>query len=195
MRKDGKHLTVNLVATALRDSAATLIGFLGVAMDITELKKAEAAARTSNEHFQLIIETIQDYALIMLDAHGHIVSWNIGAERITGYQASEIVGRHFASFHVPPEIETRRPESILQLALAHGRFTEEGWRVRKDGSGYWADVALSAIYDESGTVRGFAKVIHDISTRTPDLQHTYALSAALSHSSIHRVSGLQQVYT
>jgi len=165
VRKDGERLTVNLVATALRDGAGTIIGFLGVAMDITELKKADAAARASNEHFRLIIETIEDYALILLDARGHIVSWNVGAERITGYQASEIIGRHFSSFHLHKEIETRHPDSVLKLAAAHGRYTEEGGRVRKDGSGFWADVAISAIHDENGNLRGFAKVIHDITKR------------------------------
>ena len=165
VRKDGQRLTVNLVATVLRDGAGAIVGFLGVAMDITELKKAEAAARASDEHCRLIIETIEDYALMMLDAHGHIVSWNVGAERITGYQASEIIGQHFSGFHAPPEIETRHPDSVLQLAATEGRFTEEGWRIRKDGSGYWADVAIFAIRDESGNVRGFAKVVRDITKR------------------------------
>jgi PAS domain S-box-containing protein len=165
VRKDRQRLTVSLVVTALRDAAGTIIGFLGVAMDMTELKKAEAAARASNEHFRLIIETIEDYALIMLDARGHIVSWNVGAERITGYQASEIIGHHFSGFHPRKEIERKHPDSVLQLAATHGRYAEEGWRIRKGGSGYWADVAISAMYDQGGHVRGFAKVIHDITKR------------------------------
>jgi PAS domain S-box-containing protein len=158
-------LTVNLVVTPLKDAAGTVSGFLGVAMDVSARKKAEAASRASDEHFRLIVETIEDYALIMLDAGGHVISWNTGAERIKGYTAAEIIGRHFSIFYGPEDIAQGHPDEELRIAAKLGRYTEEGWRVRKDGSRFVADVVIAAIHDEGGNVRGFAKVVHDITER------------------------------
>ena len=165
VRKDGSQFTVNGVVTALKDPAGTISGFLGVAMDVTARKEAEAASRISAEHFRLIVETVEDYALIMLDAGGRVISWNVGAERIEGYKACEIIGRHFSMFYTPEDIEKGHPDEELRIAAKLGRYTEEGWRVRKDGSRFVADVAIAAIHDEAGKVRGFAKVVHDTTER------------------------------
>jgi len=165
IRKDGSHLTVNLVVTALRDSLGTITGFLGVAMDVTARKRAEAASRASDENLRLIVGAVEDYALIMLDPEGRVVSWNLGAERIAGYSAAEIVGQHFSCFYFPEDIEKKHPDEELRIAAAQGRYAEESRRRRKYGSSFWADVVITAIHDERGNLRGFAKVVHDITER------------------------------
>jgi PAS domain S-box-containing protein len=188
VRKDGSHLPVNLVVTALRDQAGTISGFLGVAMDVSARKEAEAASRASNEHFRLIVETVEDYALIMLDSGGHVISWNTGAERIEGYTAAEIIGRHFTIFHEPEDIEKGHPDEELHIAAKLGRYSEEGWRVRKDGSRFVADVIIAAIHDEDGKVRGFAKVVHDITERK-QTEERFQLVVEASPSAMIMVRG------
>jgi PAS domain S-box-containing protein len=165
VRKDGSHLTVNLVVTALRDPAGTISGFLGVAMDVSARKAAEDAARASDEHFRLIVETVGDYALFMLDAGGHVITWNTGAERLKGYTAAEIIGQHLSILYTPEDVAKAHPDEELRIAAKLGRYLEEGWRVRKDGSRFLAEVVISAIHDEAGKVRGFAKVVHDTTDR------------------------------
>jgi PAS domain S-box-containing protein len=162
VRKDGSHLPVSLIITARYDTSGALVGFLGMARDMTAQKKAEEASRASEERFRLIVESVKDYALFMLDPGGHVVSWNAGAERIKGYTADEIVGRHFSCFYLPEAIERAHPDEVLRIAATEGRYLEEGWRLRKDGSRFLADVVISAIYANSGEVRGFAKVTRDV---------------------------------
>ncbi len=165
VRKDGSHLASNFSVTGLRDKSGALSGFVGVAMDQSALKKAEAAERASNENFRHIVETSLDYALIMLDANGYVISWNIGAERIKGYKAAEIIGQHFSTFYLPEDIEALRPAIGLRIAAEQGRHSEEGWRQRKDGSRFIADVVIASVRDDTGTLIGFAKVVHDITAR------------------------------
>jgi two-component system sensor histidine kinase/response regulator len=162
VRKDGTYLTVNLVVTAQRDSEHRIVGFLGVAMDVTARKLAEETLRTSEERFRLIVDAVKDYALLMLDPEGYIVSWNAGAERIKGYKADEIIGQHFSRFYLPGDIATGHPDKELRIAAGEGRYVEEGWRVRKDGSRFLADVVITAIRDGVGRLRGFAKVTRDV---------------------------------
>ena len=162
VRKDGSHLTVNLVVTPLYGDKGNITGFLGVAMDVSARNRAEAILRSNEKHFRFIVETIADYALIMLDARGFVATWNVGAERMKGYQASDIIGKHFSSFFLPQEIENQHPEEVLRVAAQHGRYSEEGWRVRKDGSRFLAHVVIAATHDETGTLIGFAKVVHDL---------------------------------
>jgi PAS domain S-box-containing protein len=188
VRKAGNHLDVNLVVTALKDPDGTVTGFLGVAMDVSARKRAEAASRASDEHFRLIVESVEDYALIMLDADGLVISWNTGAERINGYTAAEIIGRHFSIFYEPEEIEKRHPDEELHLAAKLGRYTEEGWRVRKDGSRFFANVVIAAIHDEAGKVRGFAKVVHDITERKRT-EERFQLVVEASPSAMIMVTG------
>ncbi len=160
VRKDGSHLAINLLVTGLRDRSGAISGFVGVAMDLSE-----AAARASNEHFRQIVETTGDYALIMLDANGCVIGWNAGAERMKGYKPVEIIGRHLSTFYLPEDIDVLRPAIGLRIAAEQGRYSEEGWRLRKDGSRFIADVVIASIHDDTGKLLGFAKVIHDITAR------------------------------
>lgn len=119
----------------------------------------------SEERFRLLVDSVQDYALVLLDPDGYVVSWNVGGERTTQFGADEIVGRHFSQFYDPADIARGKPGTELRIAAALGRYTEEGWRRRKDGSLFWAGVTITPIWDEAGRLRGFAKVMHDLSER------------------------------
>jgi diguanylate cyclase (GGDEF)-like protein/PAS domain S-box-containing protein len=130
-----------------------------------EREQAEQALKDSAEQFRLLVEGVQDYGIFMLDADGYVVSWNAGAERIKGYRADEIIGQHFSCFYPADEQEHGKPAYMLQLAKADGRVADEGWRVRKDGSRFWAEVVITALSDQAGRLRGFAKVTHDITAR------------------------------
>ncbi len=162
IRKDGSRFPVFLSVTALRNERGEVTGFLGVIKDITERRAAEKKLRESEEHFRLIVQSVTDYAIFMLDTEGNVASWNAGAERIKGYEAADIVGRHFSAFYPPESILEGKPRRHLAEALANGQVRYEGWRLRKDGSRFYASVAISAIMDEHGTHRGFAKVTRDI---------------------------------
>lgn len=134
----------------------------------TLLAQREAAAtelRTSEERFRLLVEGVRDYAIFLLDPAGHVTSWNQGAERIKGYQAEEIMGRHFSTFYQAVDVTAGEPARGLRVAEEEGRFEAEGWRVRKDGSRFWASVVITALRDEAGRLRGFAKVTRDITER------------------------------
>jgi len=119
----------------------------------------------TEEIYRLLVNEIQDYALFMLDRSGIVMTWNNGAERLTGYKASEIIGSHFSCFFRPEDIQAGRPNRELETALKQGRTEDEGWRVRKDGGRFWANVVLTALYDEEGNHRGFAKITRDVSKR------------------------------
>jgi PAS domain S-box-containing protein len=121
--------------------------------------------RQSEEFFRLLLESVVDYAIFLLDAHGYIVSWNAGAERIKGYQAEEIIGQHFSRFYPDEDVQQGKPDLELVIAKAEGRVEDEGWRVRKDGSRFWANVVITALYDHEGKLRGFAKVTRDFTER------------------------------
>src|SRR5262249_1331476 len=140
IRKDGSRFWANVVITALRNSAGTLLGFAKITRDLTERRRHEEELRASEERFRLLVEAVVDYAIVMLDPTGIGTSWNQGAERINGYRADEIIGRHFSLF-APPEARARGgPENELAVARREGRYEEEGWRLRKDGSLFWASV-------------------------------------------------------
>ncbi|HEV8578426.1 MAG TPA: ATP-binding protein [Thermoanaerobaculia bacterium] len=126
---------------------------------------ADRALRDSEERFRMLVESVKDYAIFMLDPDGYVVSWNAGAENIKGYKAEEIIGRHFSTFYPPESIERRWPEYELRVAAAEGRFEDEGWRVRKDGTLFWANVVITALFDESHRLRGFAKITRDLTER------------------------------
>jgi PAS domain S-box-containing protein len=121
--------------------------------------------RESEERFRLLVEGVKDYAIFMLDAGGHVSTWNLGARRIKGYETGEIVGKHFSAFYTREDVERGHPAEVLRLAAADGRYEEEGLRVRKDGSTFWANVVITALRDEAGNLRGFAKVTRDITER------------------------------
>jgi PAS domain S-box-containing protein len=119
----------------------------------------------TDESFRLLVESVRDYAIFMLDPTGHVVTWNLGAERIKGYKADEIIGRHFSSFYLAEDAASGICEAELLEAQQNGRIEAEGWRLRKDGSRFWASVVITALFDEDGELRGFAKVTRDITER------------------------------
>ncbi len=125
----------------------------------------ERALRESEQRFRLLVEAVRDYAIFMLDPQGNISSWNLGAERIKGYKAAEIIGQHFSRFYPPEDIQAGKPVRELEIAILDGRVEDEGWRLRKDGSKFWANVVITALRDESGALVGFAKVTRDITER------------------------------
>jgi PAS domain S-box-containing protein len=165
IRKDGSRFWASVIITALRDDAGELIGFAKVTRDLTERRAAEEALRQSEERFRLIVQTVRDYAIFMLDPTGRIATWNAGAERIKGYHADEIIGKHFSIFYPPEDREWDKPSWELREATRDGRFEDEGWRLRKDGTRFWANVVITALHDTEGTLIGFAKVTRDLTER------------------------------
>jgi PAS domain S-box-containing protein len=161
VRKDGSRLWANVVITALRNPDGSLLGFAKVTRDLTERRVIEEEAR----RFRLMVESVKDYAIFMLDADGYVRTWNVGAERIKGYRAEEIVGKHFSIFYPPEVVASGKCEMELQGAAAEGRFEDEDWRVRKDGSRLWANVVITALRDHDGKLVGFAKLTRDLTER------------------------------
>ena len=135
------------------------------AQDVTEQRRADELLRQSEERFRLLVDAVEDYAIFMLDPRGHVASWNSGAQRIKGYSADEIIGTHFRRFYPADQQARRHPEHELELALRDGHYEEEGWRVRKDGTTFWANVLITAVHDATGRHLGFAKVTRDITER------------------------------
>lgn len=152
---------VQVTLTPIRDSQGAALYVFAQVQDISAQRQAEDALRRSEERFRLLVTAVEEYAIYMLDPTGHVISWNAGAQRIKGYSVSEILGQHFRVFYPPEEQASGHPEHNLELALAHGQYAEEGWRIRKDGTRFWASVVLTAIYDEAGRHFGFAKVTRD----------------------------------
>ena len=165
VRKDGSRFWANVVITALRDHDGRLLGFAKVTRDLTERRAAEDALRQSEERFRLLVQSVREYAIFLLDPDGHVASWNDGAERIKGYTSSEIIGKHFSTFYPPEDIADRKPERELEIAIRTGKYEEEGWRIRKDGSRFWANVLITAIRNDAGRLIGFAKVTRDLTER------------------------------
>lgn len=156
--KDGRHVWTQWSARPnLQQQVIYAVG-----RDITEQKKSDKKLRASEEQQRLLVESVSDYAIFMLDPDGHIVSWNAGAEQIKGYRAEDILGRHFSVFY--PEEDRRRdqPAQVLEIARREGRFQEEGWRLRKDGSRFWANILITAVHDQTGILRGFSKITRDL---------------------------------
>jgi PAS domain S-box-containing protein len=168
-KKDGTLIDVEITSHPLVYGGKN--ARLVVATDITTRKKAEEALRQSEERFRLLVSEVADYAILMLDPEGRIASWNAGAERIKGYKADEIIGQHFSRFYPSEDLEAGKPAYELKVAGERGRYEEEGWRIRKDGSRFWAHVVITALRDGTERLRGFAKVTRDITEhkRTQDL--------------------------
>ena len=165
VRKDGSRFWASVVIDPIRAGDGRLVGFAKVTRDISERKAALDALQRSEQQFRLLVQGVTDYAIYMLDPEGRVTSWNAGAQRIKGYEEEEIVGEHFSRFYTPEDRAAGLPERALKIAAAEGRFEREGWRVRKDGSKFFAHVVIDAIRDNDGRFAGFAKVTRDITDK------------------------------
>lgn len=165
LRKDGTRYWASVIITALYDEGGEVWGFSKITRDLSERRAHEDALRRSEERFRLLVEGVKDCAIFTLTAEGRISSWNTGAAHIKGYRADEIIGKHFSVFYPAEEIERQWPEYELEMARATGSFEDEGWRIRKNGTRFWANVLITALYDNEGKFYGFSKVTRDLTVR------------------------------
>jgi PAS domain S-box-containing protein len=165
MRQDGTRFWASVVIDPIYDEQGTLLGYAKITRDITDKRQAEQALRASEERFRLLVQGVTDYAIYMLSPEGEVTNWNVGAERIKGYQADDIVGRHFSRFYTEEDRGDGRPARALAIAAREGRYEAEGWRVRKDGTRFWAHVVIDAIHDDMGELIGFAKITRDLTEK------------------------------
>jgi PAS domain S-box-containing protein len=165
VRKDGTRFWATIVIDAIHDPEGKLLGFAKVTRDITERREAQEKLKASERLFRLLVNGVTDYAMFMLDPNGIVTSWNAGAARIKGYAEEEIVGQHFSRFYTATDRAAGIPARALQDAAAEGRFEAEGWRVRKDGKTFWANVVIDPIRDDEGRLIGYSKVTRDITDR------------------------------
>ena len=181
VRKDGSKFLASVVIDALYEENE-FVGFAKITRDITERNKAADALRESERHFRLLVNGVTDYALYMLDPTGVVTNWNPGAQRIKGYLPNEIIGQHFSRFYSSADQAAGRPARALRLALESGRYEEEGWRVRKDGTFFWASVVIDPIRDDENRLIGFAKITRDITERREAQQEMEKLQLRLAQS-------------
>jgi PAS domain S-box-containing protein len=178
LRKDGSRYWASVLITALRDDAGEITGYAKVVRDLTERKLVDERVRQDEERFRLLVENVKGYAIYMLDPSGNVVSWNAGAQRINGYTADEILGRHFSTFYPEEDIRAGKCEMELEVAGREGRFEDEGWRLRKDGSRFWANVVITALRDQHGQLVGFGKVTRDLTERRQHEEERVRLAQA-----------------
>jgi PAS domain S-box-containing protein len=181
VRKDGTKFLASVVIDTLYEGGE-LIGFAKITRDITERNKAAEALRESERHFRLLVNGVTDYALYMLDRNGVVTNWNAGGQRIKGYLPEEIIGQHFSRFYSSADQAAGRPARALRLALDNGRYEEEGWRVRKDGTFFWASVIIDPIRDDENRLVGFAKITRDITERRDAQQNMEKMQQQLAQS-------------
>lgn len=170
---------VRATLAPVRDSRGQALYVFLQVQDITRQRAAEEELRRSEERFRLLVAAVRDYAIFMLDPYGHVASWNAGAQRIKGYTATEIIGQHFRIFYPQEKRTEKHPEHELQLALRHGQYGEEGWRLRKDGTRFWANVLITAVFNEMGEHIGFAKVTRDMTEKRAAEEERAASASAL----------------
>ncbi|HXA93170.1 MAG TPA: sigma 54-interacting transcriptional regulator, partial [Steroidobacteraceae bacterium] len=162
-RKDGTEVPVDIMLRPMQTAAGTVV--ITIVRDVTEQREAQEALRRNDQQLRSIIESVRDYAIYLLDPEGHVVTWNPGAERIKGYAADEVLGLNFSRFFTQEDLDRGRPAEMMRLAAERGRIEDEGWRVRKDGSRFWADSILTTIRDTTGEITGYAKVTRDFTDR------------------------------
>lgn len=187
LRKDGTRFWASVVITALRDPSGNLTGFLKITRDLTERRRHEEVLRNSEQRFRLLVEEVKDHALFMLDPEGLVASWNLGAERLAGYTAADVMGRHFSCFYPPESADLGLPRQHIGLAAQNGNVETEGWLTRKNGTRYWAELTISALHDREGGLRGFATITRDLTERNrvaaleQSHESAYIFLAMLSH--------------
>jgi len=182
IRKDGSRFWAHVVIDPIRSPDGRLVGFAKITRDLTERKAAQDRLRQKEEQFRLLVQSVTDYALYMLDPEGYVSSWNQGAERIKQYRAEEIIGQHFSKFYTEGDRLKGEPQNALATARREGRFEKEGWRVRKDGTQFWANIIIDPIRDETGAIIGFAKITRDITERRETQKALEHAREALAHS-------------
>ncbi|AWN42943.1 hybrid sensor histidine kinase/response regulator [Methylobacterium durans] len=179
VRKDGTRMWAHVVIDPIRDASGALLGFAKITRDITARQAAQEALRASEERFRILVQGVTDYAIFMLSPEGIVTNWNAGAARIKGYRESDIVGQHFSRFYTEGDRAAGLPARALETALREGKYEAEGWRLRKDGSRFWASVVIDAIRNEMGALVGYAKVTRDITERRSAQQALEKTRAAL----------------
>ena len=180
LRKDGSEVPVEISLSPLAGADGMVV--VGAIRDISERKRIEQERRESDERFQMLVNDIKDYGIILLDQRGNVASWNAGAERMTGYRVEEILGQHFSCFYPEEDVAAGKPEREWLAARRDGRYEDEGWRVRKDGSRYWTDVVVTALHDDQGQIRGFAKIMRDVTERRQAEEQLQLQTAELQRS-------------
>lgn len=180
LRKDGSEFPVEIGLNPIDTEDGLFV--LGAIVDITQRRRLEEKLRHGEERFRLLVEGVQDYAIMLLDPEGRVITWNAGAERIKGYQAEEIVGQHVSQFFPQEAIDRGEPGHELEVARTQDRCEDEGWRVRKDGSQFWANVVVTALRAEDGTFKGFSNITRDLSERRQGEENSRAIAAELQRS-------------
>ena len=186
VRRDGSCFWAHVVLQVVKNEQGATIGFAKITRDMTEQKQRESRAQEQERTFRLLVQGVTDYAIYMLSPSGIVSNWNAGAERAKGYRAEEIIGQHFSTFYLSDDREKGLPQRALSTALDQGKFEGEGWRLRKDGSKFWAHVVIDPIRDEEGVLIGFAKITRDITEKkkiedqVSHLAHHDALTALLN---------------
>ncbi|MFP3677116.1 PAS domain-containing sensor histidine kinase [Pseudomonas sp. URMO17WK12:I12] len=193
VRKDGTHFWSHVVIDPILDPTGKLLGFAKITRDLTDRKMAEETLKQSEQQFRLLVQSVTDYAIYMLAPDGCLTNWNQGAQRIKGYRPEEVIGKHFSMFYTPEDREAGEPQRALETAIREGRFENKAWRVRKDGTRFYAHVVVDPIWGDTGTLLGFAKITRDITEATlaqQDLERTReALFQAQKMQAIGQLSG------